>query len=270
MRKKITVVIGTYNVERIIGRCLDALRWADEVNIVDTCSTDRTRELCARYPNVRFYEREEWLNPNINYGIERASHEWILRLDSDEVVTPELAAEIQEEVLTEKSPQYSGFHVPSRVHFFGKWIKYGPAFQRGSRVPGEAYRKMLFRKGTASYRCESQHEDMTTLGEYGFLKNIYLHYSHDSISQWIGKMNLYTDVDARLVPLEQISFKPFFRLRLLYWLVQNFYGLYVRNHGHRDGFHGFVVCLLHAWYPIIQQLKLWEKKWKAEHQPETR
>ena len=269
MDKKISVVIPTYNVETIITRCLEALRWADEVNIVDKCSTDRTREICARYPNVRFHEREDSINPNVNYGIERATHEWILRLDGDEVVTPELAAEIQEVVLRERYPHYSGFHVPSRVHFFGKWIKYGPAFQSESQVPGQAYRKTLFRKGTAYYRCEHIHEDITTTGEYGFLKSHYLHYSHDSISQWIGKMNFYTDQDVGRVPMEQISFKPFLRLRLCYWLLHNFYGMYVRRHGHRDGFHGFVVCLLSAWYPIVHQLKLWEKKWKAQCTSQT-
>jgi len=269
MRKRITVVIPTYNVERIIARCLDALGWADEVNIVDMYSTDRTREICERYPNVRFYQNQDYIYGNVNYGIQRASHPWVMRLDSDEVVTPELAREIQEVVLAERDPRYSGFFVPNRVYFFGRWIRYGPAFDPRSPVPGEAYRKLIFRRGTASYSCEREHEDLTTSGDYGFLRNHYLHYSHESISAWIAKMNYYTDRDVERTPLEGIVLPSFSRIRLLYWLLHNFYGLYIAKHGYRDGFHGFVVCLLNAWYPIIHQLKLWENRWNAENRPAT-
>ena len=264
MGKNISVVIPTFNVERIIGRCLDALDWAAEVNVVDMYSTDRTREACEAYPNVRFYQNRDYIYGNVNYGIARAGHDWIMRLDSDEVVTPELAREIQEVVLEERHPQYSGFWVPCRVFFFGKWIKCGPAFDRRSPVPGEAYRKLIFRKGTAYYRCEREHEDLTTTGEYGVLRAHYLHYSHESISHWISKMNYYTDRDVERVAVARIQPNSLFRLRLAYWLLHNFYGLYVTRRGYRDGVHGFVVCLLHALYPVIEQLKLWERRWKAE------
>jgi len=267
MRKKITVVIPTYNVERNIAQCLDALRWADEVNVVDMYSTDGTRKICQGYPNVRVYENRDYIYGNINYGIQRASHDWIMRLDSDEVVTPELADEIQQVVLTEREARYSGFYVPSRVFFFGRWIKYGPAFDSRSPVPGEAYRKLIFRKSTAFYRCEREHEDLTTTGEYGYLKAHYLHYSHESISAWIAKMNYYTDRDVERVPPERIAVPRWRPLRVTYWLLGNFLGLYVGRRGYRDGFHGFVVCALHALYPIIEQFKLWEKRWKAEQLP---
>ncbi len=270
MRKKISVVIPTFNVEKIIGRCLDSLRWADEVNIVDMYSTDGTRGICEWRANVRFYQNQDYIYANMNFGIERASHEWIMRLASDEVITPELAEEIQERVLAETYPEYAGFYAPCRVFFFGRWIKYGPACDRRSRVPGEAYQKLIFRKGTAYYRVEREHEDLTTTGEYGFLKNHYLHYSHESVSQWIGKMNYYTDRDVERVPLDRISLHRFNRVKWFYWFLHNFYGLYVTKRGYKDGFHGFVVCTLHALYPIIEQFKLWEKKWKSEVLPETR
>ncbi len=264
MRKRISVVIPTFNVARIIGRCLDALCWADEVNIVDMHSTDDTRRICEAYPNVRFHENRDYIYANVNYGIARSSHEWVMRLDSDEVVTPELADEIQEVVLQERVPHYTGFYVPSRTFFFGRWIKYGPAWDPRSPVPGEAYRKLIFRKGTAFYRCEREHEDLTTTGEYGFLRAHYLHYSHPSISQWLDKMNYYTDRDVERVPAERIRVPSWRQLRVAFWLLHNFYGLYVRRRGYRDGFHGFVVCSLHAAYPIIEQFKLWEKRWKAD------
>lgn len=267
MRKKISVVIPTFNVEKIIRRCLDALEWADEVTVVDMGSTDGTRPICEGYPNVRFHERRDSINGNVNYGAQRAVHDWLLFLASDEVVTPELAREIQDVVLSETHPRYSGFYVPSRVFFFGRWIRYGPACDPRSPVPGEAYEKRLCRKGTASYRGEHSHEALTTTGEYGFLTNHYLHYSHDSISQWITKMNYYTDVDVGSVPVDRISIASFSRAKWFYWLLHNFYGLYVSRRGYKDGFHGFIACVLHALYPVIEQFKLWEKKWKSECGP---
>ncbi|MBI2217747.1 MAG: glycosyltransferase family 2 protein [Candidatus Rokubacteria bacterium] len=268
-RKKLSVVIPTFNVEGIIGRCLDALRWADEVNVVDMHSTDGTRAICETYPNVRFYENRGYIYANVNFGVERASYGWVMRLDSDEVVTPELASEIQDVVLTEAHPEYAGFYVPSRVFFFGRWIKYGPAHDPRSPVPGEAYRRLIFRRGTAYYRCEREHEDLTTTGAWGFLRSHYLHYSHESISQWIAKMNYYTDRDVERVDPADIVPRTFYVPRLLYWLTRNFYGLYVARRGYRDGFHGFVVCLLHAWYPIVEELKRWEKKWNWERRAVT-
>src|SRR5713101_2099961 len=93
-RQTLSVVIPTLNVEAIIARCLEALRWADEVVVVDMFSTDRTREICESYPNVRFLQKQDYIFANVNYGMEAATGDWVMRLDSDEVPTPELAREI--------------------------------------------------------------------------------------------------------------------------------------------------------------------------------
>ena len=98
-RQTLSVVIPVYNVADIIGRCLDALTWADEVVVVDMFSTDETEAICRRYANVRFFQNRDYIYANFNYGLDRATGDWILRLDSDEVVSLQLAQEIQEEVL---------------------------------------------------------------------------------------------------------------------------------------------------------------------------
>ena len=74
----LSVVIPTLNVEPIIARCLDALRWADEVVVVDMFSTDRTREICERYPNVRFLQKQDYIFANVNYGMEIATGDWVM------------------------------------------------------------------------------------------------------------------------------------------------------------------------------------------------
>ena len=111
-RQTLSVVIPTFNVEPIIARCLEALRWADEVVVVDMFSTDRTREICERYPNVRFLQKQDYIFANVNYGMEIATGDWVMRLDSDEVPTPELAREIQEEVLARPEVPYTTYWVP--------------------------------------------------------------------------------------------------------------------------------------------------------------
>src|SRR6266853_1273739 len=84
-RQTLSVVIPTLNVEGIIARCLEAVRWADEVVVVDMFSTDRTREICEGFPNVRFIQRRDYIFANVNHGMEVAAGDWVMRLDSDEV-----------------------------------------------------------------------------------------------------------------------------------------------------------------------------------------
>lgn len=264
--KTISVIIPTFNVEKIISRCLDALKWADEVVVVDMFSTDRTREICESFPNVSFYQNKDYIFANVNYGIDHAKGDWLMRLDSDEVVTPELAQEIREKVLSLEDDGNSGYWVPSRVYFFGKWIKYGMAYDSRRKGSGYGYRKILFKKGTARYECKREHEDLTVTGEYGCLEHPYDHYSHDSISTWLSKMNYYTDRDTERIE-EDIPARlgAFFALKMVLMPVRDFFKLYVQLRGYKDGMHGLVVCLLNSMYAFVDRSKAWEKTWKARN-----
>ncbi len=260
-RQTLTVVIPVFNVEPIISRCLDALTWADEVTVVDMFSTDKTEEICRSYSNVRFLQNKDYIYANVNYGFDHASGDWVMRLDSDEVVSPELASEIQEEVLAKPDSPYSGYWVPNKVFFFGKWIRYGIAYGPENRdgPVGFGRRKILFRKNTARYACNTEHEDITTSGELGVLRGHYDHFSHRSVSEWIRKANYYTDRDVERTDV----LAPTFRLprpgRTLAALVKVFFDLYVRRKGYRDGLHGYMVCALNTLYLLVFRCKLWEK-----------
>lgn len=269
-RATLTVVIPVLNVEAIIARCLDALTWADEVIVVDMFSTDRTEEICRQYPNVVFYQNRDYIYANVNYGIDRAKGDWIMRLDSDEVVSPELAKEIQEEVLAKPDTPYSGFWVPNRVYFFGKWIRYGVAYDTrfGKDRIGYGHRKILFRRGTARYACQREHEDLTTQGEYGVLRGHYEHYSHPTVSGWIAKMNYYTDRDVERLDVLASDFRVPRPHRTLLALVKVFFDLYVRRKGYRDGLHGFIVCALNTLYLLVERCKIWEKRYRLTHPDE--
>jgi len=165
--KRLSVVIPTYNVADKIGRCLDSLAWADEVIIVDMGSDDATEEVCRRYPNVRFFQRQDYIFGNVNFGIDQAGNEWVMRHDSDEVIPPALRDEILA-VLAEDGRGYDGFYVAQRVLYFGRWLPEGK--------PGKSGREKLFRKGHFRYPVQSEHERPEISGRWGYLKNPYLHY----------------------------------------------------------------------------------------------
>jgi glycosyltransferase involved in cell wall biosynthesis len=268
-RQTLSVVIPTLNVEAIIARCLESLRWADEVVVVDMFSTDRTREICESFPNVRFLQRRDYIFANVNFGMEQAVGDWVMRLDSDEVLTPELAREIREEVLARPDVACSTFWVPSRVYFWGKWLKFGPAYDPRSKGSGYGYRKILFRRGTARYVVKSEHEDITAAGPEGWLKHPYDHYSMPTVSTWVAKMNYYTDRDVERKTPEECAAVRFTPRTFLWRFCRDFFSLYVRRQGYRDGAHGLSACFLRAVYPAVETIKTWERRWKAEHETDA-
>lgn len=269
-RQTLSVVIPVYNVEDKIARCLDALTWADEVLCVDMYSTDRTEEICRRYPNVVFLQNKDYIYANVNFGIDHSRGDWIMRLDSDEIVSPELAQEIQDKVLAKPDVRFSGYWVPNRVYFFGKWIRYGVAYDDrfGKDRIGYGFRKGLFRRGTARYACLREHEDLTTEGEYGVLNGYYDHFSHRSVSEWITKMNYYTDRDVERMDVLAAGFRLAQPRRTLVALVTIFYGYYIRRQGYRDGLYGFIVCALNTLYVLVERCKVWEKHYRLTHPDE--
>lgn len=246
--KKISVVIRTYNVESIIKRCLDSVAWADEIIVVDMYSCDKTEEICRSYPNVRLFKRKDYINANLNYGIEQATGDWIMRLDSDEVISPQLASEIRD-VVSFKGDKYDGYYIPCNNYVFGKHIRY--CFGK------DASRPTLFKKGYFKHRCKSDHELPTITGQWGKLKNYYYHYAHPLISVFVGKMNYYTDRDVERKDA-RIEFSWF---KLFFVPLKTFIYMYFKNQGFRDGSHGLIFSILMAFYKFVEYAKLWEVRY---------
>jgi glycosyltransferase involved in cell wall biosynthesis len=269
-RRTITAVIGVYNEEHNLPRCLRALAWCDEVIVVDKFSTDRTPEIARSFPNIVFLQNEDWLNVNINLGIERAKGDWILRIDADEIASPELAEEIQHKVLASPIQPCDGYWVPNRVFFFGKWIRYGVALDTrfGNEKPGYGWRQILFRKGYADYPCVRQHEELRVKGNWGRLNGHYDHFSHRTVSQWIGKMNLYTDLDVGRTDVLAPGYVAPKTSKTVVALALIFYRLYIKRNGYRDGIHGFITCALNTAYILVERAKVWEKQFRLTHPDE--
>jgi glycosyltransferase involved in cell wall biosynthesis len=253
-RERISVVIPTKNSAALLGDCLQSVAWADELIVVDMFSTDDTAAVCERHPQCRFIQREDYIFGNVNFGFDCASWEWIMRLDSDERVTPELAAEIKG-ILCAPPLGVDVVEFWERVVILGHELRHG----FGARH----YRKMMFRRGRARYQVRSEHEDLDTSG--GRLRTLagYLHHNYTTVGQYLAKMDYYTDRDLERIELPARS--PSLSAGVVEPL-RAFYLYYLKRQGYRDGWVGFIDAGMRAFYQFTYWAKLRER-WERQHAP---
>lgn len=232
---KLTAILVVRNEARKIGRCLEALRWVDEIVVVDQSSEDATVEICRRYTaNILVTANKDYCEPDRAVALGRAAHEWILYLDADEVVGEGLREEIR--AILSGAPAHGCYYVPRRNIFMGKWI-------RGSGwAPGYVLR--LFRKGSVRF-SESIHTDLIPVSAPGYLKHQLTHYTCESFEEYAAKVNRYTSVMAREYYRQGARVTPgncLFRLFILpaAYAAQR----YILKAGFRDGFQGVVIAFL--------------------------
>ncbi len=255
MTARVAAVIPTYNSAELLEDCLRSVAWCDEIIVVDMHSTDNTDEICARFPNCRVFKRDGYIYENFNYGMDQARSEWIIRLDTDERISPELRDEIRELLSSSEEPPHAAYTAPMVVYIIGKRLDWGP--ERG-RV-----RNILVRRGRARYPTRTEHEDFMIDGTVGALHGPYHHYSTKSIGHFIHKMNYYTDRDLERHP-HPVAARP---RTVLSVAVRHFFHVYFRQKAYRDGYHGFVLAALRSIYIVVSMLKEWEKAegWRERH-----
>lgn len=245
-REKLTIIIPTFNVEKIIRDCLESVKWADEIIVCDSFSTDTTLEICREFTEKII--QHEYINSALqkNWAIPQASNEWVMIVDSDEIVTPELRDEIIE-ILKTGVNTYSGFRVPRRPFFLGKEIKYA------GWTPDLNLR--LFQKSKGKYEEKEVHADVKVSGSVANLKNALVHYSFPSISHCINKWNRYAGWEAVEMKKNNRSFSWF---DLLLRPPMIFFLLYFIRKGYREGTRGFFISVFTAFYYFLKFAKLWE------------
>lgn len=170
-------------------------------------------------------------------------------------------------MLRDRDCPFDGFWVPSRNYFFGRWIRYGIAYNTegiNKTIPGHGYRKTLWKRGMAWYPDRCEHEDLEVKGRWGYLMGHYDHFSHESVSQWIRKMNFYTDVNVARLPMDDPMYKPYRPLKTALAVLLCFWDQYVARKGYRDGMFGFMVAGLNALYIFVERCKMWERAWKEQ------
>lgn len=244
---KVSVIVITRNEERNIERCLKSVAWADEIIVVDSFSTDRTIELAEKYtPEVIHHEYDGDI-PQRERGFAIATGEWLLYIDADEQVSDELKEEIRRVIASPEAKD--GYYVPRKVFAFGKWISHGGWF------PDYSFR--LFRK--ANYRAElaEVHGGFTVDGEKGTLTGYLLHYTYDTIEQYLDKMNNYTSLQIANKLRDDPSARSSLT-KLVFSPVSHFFRKYISNKGYKDGFHGFLLAALGSLSTLAIYAKLWE------------
>lgn len=240
----ISAVILTKNEARNIADCLASVRWADEVLVLDSFSTDDTVAI-AQAQGARLAQRafQDWADQR-NAALNLAVGEWVFFVDADERATPELAAEIRG-VSAQDSPV--GWWVPRRNYIFGQWIRHAGW--------SPDYQLRLLRRGRARYDpTRPVHELVLLDGEDGHLQNPLLHYNYDRLSQFIAKQNRYTSLEARELQAKSIRARPWSPI-LQPW--REFWRRYVTLEGYKDGGHGLLLSLLMAYYSGVTYVKLW-------------
>lgn len=251
--QKLTALVPTYNEEANLAECLQSVNWADEIFVVDSFSTDRSVEIAQQF-GARVEQREyESHASQRNWAIAQASHEWILLLDADERVTPELKEEIQH--LLKSSPPYIGYRISRRNFFIGKEIKYCGW--------GNDWIVRLFQRDQCTIEECGFHGDIKTDQPLGRLKHKFIHYSYSSFDDYLHKFILYTTGGAEFMyqkrkqaRLSDLVSRPLF----------NFIKMYIIRWGFLDGIHGLIVCILSSFYVFTKYAKLrmlyWQEKQK--------
>ncbi len=247
---KLSVLVLAKNEEHNIEACLESVRWADEIVVVDTGSADDTVEKAQKWtPRVL---TTEWLGfaGTKNWGLEHVTGDWVLWLDADERVTPELAEEIRA-VLSQGSQD--GYEIPRKANFLGHWILHGGWY------PGFVLR--LIRRELAHFEESRVHEGLRRPPKVGRLRNPLLHYTDPTLEHYLTKFNRYTSLAAE--DLKEKG-RRFHLTDLLFRPVHLFLKMYIFKAGFLDGMAGFLLAQLSAFYVFTKYAKLFEWQLKEE------
>ncbi len=249
MRKRLSAVVITKNEEGKISGCLESIKWADEVIIVDSYSTDRTVEICKGYgAKVIQHQFEGDFGMERNIGSDAASGDWILQLDGDDVVTAELKNRI-EEILRNDS-LYVAYKFRRANYFLGHFMRYGGWYH---------YYPHLYKKDFARYDGKVHHL-LKADGKIGVLEEAVEHYPFQSVEQFIDRQNRYTSLEAdEMLQKEGVLNSKVIRYNLALRPLKLFWKMYVKKMGFREGIYGFVFSILYAWVHFIKWAKYWEK-----------
>jgi len=252
----LSVAIVTLNEEENLARTLASVRWAEEIVVVDSGSTDRTVEIAHQF-GARVIQRE-WpgFAAQKNFAIAQCKGTWILSLDADEELTPELQTQIR--TLLPTNPPTDAYYLRRRNLFLGRWIK------RGGFYPDPKLR--LFRRAAANFSLTPQfeerpvHETIAFDGQADTLDADLIHHAYPTLSTYIEHMDRYSSLGAEmLVERNRIS-RSTISFVLQVFLIPNwtFGWNYICRFGFLDGREGLLLHLYHATYTSWKYAKAWE------------
>ncbi len=243
----ISVVVITKNEQDNIKDCLESVKWADEIVIVDDNSTDRTVEIAQAYTDRIFHRHMDIEGRHRNWAYDQARNSWVLSLDADERVTPELKEEI---VKTISQPgEFKGFIIPRRNYIGNYWVKHGGWYPSGQLK--------LFEKENFRWEESEVHPCALLKGPTGNLKNDIIHYSYKDFEDFVNKMNKQTTLEA----IKWVRDNRKMGLgRALRRTCDRFLRTFFRKKAYKDGLIGFMISIFAGLYQILAYAKYREMK----------
>lgn len=244
-REPISVVMITYNEADNIENCLRSLEWADEIVVVDSHSTDGTADIARKYTE-RIIERD-WPGFTVqrNFASDQAEHDWVLSIDADERVTPELKDAILD-TLTNGGAGKSGFFIPIKTYYLGRWIRHC----------GWHHEKLrLYQRSKGKFVGQHVHEKLELEGPTGRLVQHIDHYNYRNVSEQIQRVDHYSALAAQ----EMFdNGRRFFLPSLFIRPPVKFLETYLWKLGILDGLPGLIISVMDAYQMFLRYAKLWE------------
>lgn len=244
---KLSVVLATRNEEANIERCLESVhKLADEIVIADERSEDKTVQISKKYKaKIITVDHQDNFHITKNIAIDAAKGDWILQLDADEVVSPELADEILSIINTQNSV-FNGFWINRRNWFLDRFLT------KGGQYPDPTIR--LYKRGKGRLPARDVHEQAKIEGEVGHLKNDLLHYRDTSFEKYLDGFNRYSSFMASQLSGPSVFMYLFVKPALTFFMI------YFRHLGLVDGFAGFVFALFSGLIYPVSYIKFWQLK----------
>jgi len=248
----LSVIVITKNEERNIRACLQSVAWADEIIVVDAGSQDRTMEIAKEFSQKVYSRPWDGYGAAKNFGLSQCTGEWILSLDADERITPELQHEILDRIPS-LDPKIAALSMPRRANFLGTWINHCGWY------PGRITR--IFRRSAGRFTEEKVHERLVIEGETIPLRSDLLHFSDPDLRYYFEKFNKYTSLAAEELLVQK---KGKILIRLIVNPIWVFIRMYIVRLGFLDGIPGLILCVLSANYVFTKYAKLWEYSIRKE------
>jgi glycosyltransferase involved in cell wall biosynthesis len=244
---RLTVTIIAWNEEERLRACLESIAWADEILVIDGESTDKTVQVAREFTDKIWVRPWPGFAAQKNFALDQATCEWVLSLDADERVTPELRERIGR-IVHANGPS-DGYSIPRKNIFWGTWVRHGGLYPD--------YQLRLFRRATGRFVDSAVHESVVVEGHVETLAEPLLHHSYRGLDDFVARSNRYSTLAAREIVgrggragLVDLALRPLGR----------FLSMYVVRGGFLDGWRGFVLAVLYANYVFLRMAKIWESR----------
>ncbi|MCX7833451.1 MAG: glycosyltransferase family 2 protein [Ignavibacteria bacterium] len=248
----ISALVICKNEQKIIRNCLESIKWADEIIIIDSFSTDDTIKICSEYTSKIYQKNWEGFANQKFFGVSKCNGEWIFSIDADEVCTEPLKNEILNK-LNDINHLYDGFLIPRRNYFKNHRLKFGGSYPD--------YQLRLFKKDKVRINNRLVHESFIIDGKISKLENHIDHYPYKTFREYLDKINYYSTLSAEE---KYKSLKKSNIFLIIFRPIFEFKKNYLFQLGFLDGIAGFYKALFHFLTKLFTEIKLWELHHNSE------